>query len=115
MEDRLIELLESFGFDVFRQGSLAEEEPYPDSFFTYWDNDSNDANYYDNKAINTIYDYDINFYSTSPAKAFKKLKEAIELLKSEGFIISGDGYGVVSDEESHTGRGFNAIYMIERE
>ena len=30
MEDKLIELLETFGYPVIRQGSLGEDESYPD-------------------------------------------------------------------------------------
>ena len=30
MEDKLIEILESYGYPVRRQGSLAENEEYPD-------------------------------------------------------------------------------------
>lgn len=114
MEDRLIELLESFGYDVIRQGSLGEDEAYPDNFFTYWNNDAYDGNHYDGEAVSTVYDYDVNFYSNSPANTFDKLREAITLLKSEGFIITGDGYDVASDENSHTGRGVRVLYMKER-
>lgn len=36
MEDKLIELLESFGYPVFLQGSLGSGDDYPSSFFTFW-------------------------------------------------------------------------------
>ena len=112
MEDRLIELLESFGYLVIRQGSLTEDEPYPaDDFFTFWNNNSFDNSHYDNETASLIYDYDVNFYSVSPDRTYNKLREAITLLKSEGFIISGDGYDVASDEDTHTGRGVNALYL----
>ena len=111
MEDRLIELLEGFGYPVIRQGSLTEDDSYPDDFFTFWNNDSYDSNYYDNLASSTIYGYDVNFYSNSPDNTYNKLREAIKLLRSEGFIISGDGYDVASDEDTHTGRGVNVLYL----
>lgn len=111
MEDKLIELLESFGYPVIRQGSLAEGESYPDDFFTFWNNNSNDGSHYDNEAASIIYDYDVNFYSNSPDHTYTKLRGAIKLLRSEGFIISGDGYDVASDEDTHTGRGINALYL----
>lgn len=111
MEDKLTELLETFGYPVFRQGSLAKDEPYPDDFFTFWNNDSSDGGHYDNEAVSTVYNYDVNFYSNSPDNTYGKLREAIAILKSEGFIISGDGYDVASDEDTHTGRGVNALYL----
>lgn len=111
MEDKLIELLESFGYPVIRQGSMDEGESYPDSFFTFWTNHSSDASHYDNVNESTLYDYDVNFYSNSPELAYGKLREAITLLKSESFIISGDGYDVASDVQTHIGRGVNALFL----
>lgn len=114
MEDRLIELLESFGYPVIRQGSMSESESYADNFFTFWNNDSSDGSHYDNDAASLIYDYDVNSYSSDPSLTYSNLRDAISLLKSEGFIISGDGYDVVSDEDTHTGRGVNVLYLKER-
>lgn len=111
MEDKLIELLSSFGYPVIRQGSLGAEEKYPDNFFTFWNNDSSDGSHYDNEAVSTLYDYDVNFYSNSPADTYRKLREAIKLLKANGWIVSGDGYDIASDEDSHTGRGCNVLYL----
>lgn len=111
MEDRLIELLSTFGYPVIRQGTLTEDETYPDDFFTFWNNDSSDSSHYDNEVASMIYNYDVNFYSNSPNNTYNKLREAINLLKREGFIISGDGYDLVSDEDTHTGRGVNALYL----
>lgn len=113
MKDALIALLETFGYPVRLQGSLAEHEQYPDSFFTFWNNDSTDGSHYDNDAINYIWDFDVNFYSTNPTLVNTVLLDAKTLLKNNGWIISGKGYDVATDEPTHTGRGINAIY-IER-
>ena len=32
-------------------------------------------------------------------------------LKAAGWIVSGRGYDVASDEPTHTGRGFDALYL----
>ena len=111
MEDLLISLLESFGYPVMRQGSLSQGEQYPPKFFTFWENDSGDGNYYDNEPVCIIGYYDVNYYSTDPDDTYSTLRAAKKLLKDAGFIISGDGYDVVSDEETHTGRGMNATFM----
>lgn len=110
MEDLLIELLETYGYPVIRQGSLGTNH-YPANFFTFWENDSSDGNHYDNDNISTIYDYDVNFYSDNPEMTYSVLREAKKMLKSAGFIISGDGYDIASDEPTHTGRGMNAIFL----
>lgn len=113
MEDYLIQLLETFGSEVFRQGSLAGR-PYPESFFTFWNGTSEDGNHYDNKPLENIETFDVNYYSTDPDETYSKLEAARALLLQNGFMISGTGYDVPSDEVTHTGRGFEATYETLR-
>ena len=110
MEDKLIEVLESFGYPVFLQGSLGSGDDYPSSFFTFWENESFDGSHYDDEARSEIFDYDVNFYSNNPSIVYSKLKEAKNLLKENNFIISGSGHTVMSDETTHTGGGMNVLY-----
>lgn len=111
MEDLLIEVLSSFGYPVRLQGSLAEDEKYPNDFFTFWNNNSNSQSFYDNDESTIVYDYDVNFYSNNPENVYTKLREAKKLLKQNGFTVSGDGYSVGSDEPTHDGRGMNVLYL----
>ena len=111
MEDLLIETLESLGFPVILQGSLLPNEPYPDHFFTFWNNNSYGESYYDNDEKSTTYDYDVNFYSINSEWVYSKLRAAKAVLKEVGFIVSGDGYSVMSDESTHDGRGINVLYL----
>ena len=111
MEDKLIEILETFGYPVIRQGSLGPDEKYLDSFFTFWNNDSPDHAHYDNAEYGTAWDYDVNFYSTDPEKTYKTLADARIKLKQDKWIIPGKGYDVASDEVTHTGRGMRVFYL----
>lgn len=113
MKDLLIKTLETFGYPVILQGSLGKDETYPDSFFTFWNNDSYDGSHYDNVPIGYIWDFDVNFYSTDPALVNTKLLEAKTKLKQQGFIVPGKGHDVASDEIGWTGRGMNVI-CVER-
>lgn len=79
MKNLLIETLEPLGFPIKLQGSLGQDEQYPDSFFTFWNNDSYDEEFYDNKEHETVWDFDLNFYSNNPALVNTKLIEAKEL------------------------------------
>lgn len=115
MKNILINTLEKFGFPVMLQGSLAEDEPYPESFFTFWNNDTESNMFYDNKEHATVWDFDVNFYSADPEKVDKILNEAKNALKNEGFIISGKGHDVASDEPTHTGRGLRALFKETEE
>lgn len=111
MKEQLIELLSSFGYPVILQGSLTEDEKYPQSFFTFWNSETADQNHYDNDAVAYVWDFDVNFYSTDPVLVNTKLLEAKRLLKANGWIVGGKGYDVPSDEPTHTGRGMNALYL----
>lgn len=113
MKDALIALLETFKYPVRLQGSLAEDEAYPESFFTFWNNDSDDHHHYDNDTTGWVWDFDVNFYSTSPALVNSVLLEARTLLKANGWIVFGKGHDVDTDEPTHTGRSINVLY-IER-
>jgi len=110
MKEKLIELLESFGYPVFLQGSLGDCA-YPESFFTIWNNSSDDNNHYDNEPVSYTWSFDVNFYSVNPELVNNMLLEAKAVLKANGFIISGKGYDLMSDEPTHTGRGMNALII----
>lgn len=109
MKELLIKVLEQLKFPVFQQGSLNKNEAYPESFFTFWNNESEDNEFYDNKENSYIWDFDLNFYSSDPNLVNTKLLEAKKKLKENGFIIRGKGHDVASDEPTHTGRGINVL------
>lgn len=111
MEDLLIEVLEELSRPIIRQGSLPDDEEYPDSFFTFWNNTSYSEGFYDNKESKVVWDYDLNFYSHDPELTHTELQKAINGLKSRGFIATGKGYDVASDVNTHTGRGINIKYI----
>ena len=110
MKEQLIDLLITFGYPVRLQGSLTKDEPYPQSFFTYWNNETIDGSHYDNNAINYVWDFTIFFYSVDPVLVNTMLLQVKSLLKQNGWIISGKGYDVPSDEPSHTGRALDVLY-----
>lgn len=110
MEDLLISILEALGYPVYLQGSLLPDEPYPDNFFTYWNDSTDGDSYYSNKENAIVWAYSLNFYSNNPTLTNTKLLEAKELLKAQGWVVSGAGHSVMSDEPTHTGRGITVLY-----
>ena len=111
MEDNLIKVLASFRYSVYRQGSMSNDEIYPETFFTFWNNDSLDHSHYDNAEYGTEWDFDVNIYSSNPELTYSVLANARVALKAAGWIIPSKGYDVASDEATHIGRGLNAIYL----
>lgn len=111
MEDNLIALLESFKYPVIRQGSLAPEDAYPDTFFTFWNNSETGLSFYDDKTQRIDFDYSVNVYSTNPETVYSLLSQARSLLKENGWNCYERGYDVRSDEITHTGRGMRVFYL----
>ena len=110
MEDLLISVLEQLGYPVKRQGSLLPDEPYPNHFFTFWNDSADGSSYYSNTETAIIWQYSLNFYSSDPNMVTTKLLEAKNLLKAQGWVVNGAGYDVASDEPTHTGRGITILY-----
>ena len=98
-------------YPVYLQGSISRDEAYPESFFTFWNNSSNDSGFYDNCETECIWDFDLNFYSSDPTLVNTVLLTAKSALKAVGFIPDGNGYDVMSDEATHTGRGMNLLFI----
>lgn len=109
MKDLLIETVSALGYPVCQQGSLGPDEDYPESFFTFWNNSADGDSFYDNDEHSVVWDFDLNFYSSDPALVNSELLRAKRLLKKAGFIVTGKGYDVASDEETHTGRGIRVL------
>lgn len=107
----LIDTIASFNYPVYQQGSMSNSDEYPDSFFTFYNNSTNDDVFFDNQETMTIWDFDLNIYSLDPDVVNNTLALAKPLLKAAGFIVNGVGYDVMSDEDTHTGRGINILYI----
>ena len=111
MKQELIDLLNTFGYPVKLQGTLTEQEAYPQSFFTFWNDSADDGSHYDNEAINFVWEFTVYFYSTDSSLVNTMLLEAKKLLKHNGWIVGGKGYDVPSDEISHTGRAIDVLFI----
>lgn len=106
-------LTAEYNLPVILQGSLSAEEAYPDAFFTFWNNYTDDTAFYDNEETQTVWNFDLNYYSTDPTSVNTVLLQAKRLLKTVGFIPDGSGHDVLSDEPTHTGRGLT-LFFIEK-
>lgn len=111
MEDSLIELIEKIGYPIYKQGSFTESQEYPDTFFTFWNNQSNDHAYYSNESYGNVWDYDLNVYSVDPETIYSALEGARDILKENGWIVPSCGYDVYSDQPTHTGRGMGVTFL----
>ena len=113
MVDLLISLLETLGYPVIRQGSLADDEPYPSTFITFWVGDTEDGVHYDNKPSCYWWTFEINIYSNDPTLLETEATKIKELLQNNGYQQNGKGYDAASDEPTHTGWGMIFIKKEE--
>lgn len=111
MKQKLIEILSQFGYPVFLQGSLNEDEGYPDTFITFWTDEVLDNAHYDDNATAYAWDFSVIIYSNDPSVIDSKKEEIRKALKSAGFIPQGKGMDVPSDEPTHTGWQMNYYYI----
>lgn len=110
MIQKLLNAIDSLGFPAYLQGSLAETDKYPESFFTFWNFQSEETKTFDNKPVACDWGYWLYFYSTDPILVESVPLQAKELLKAEGFEVWGKGEDVNSDVITHTGRMITIYY-----
>ncbi len=113
MVDTLIGILEAYdkNIPVYRQGSLGKAEPYPTSFWTYWNTDSPEHAHYDNNNYGIAWAFRVYFYSSDPVLVYSAINSIRDTLKAAGWAVPGAGYDVPSDEETHTGRAIDIYYL----
>lgn len=112
MKEQLITLLETFGYEVFLQGSINSEEDYPESFFTFWNFQTPEAAFYDDDPNRAVWGFWIYFYSVDPLLVEQVPEHARQLLKKNGWIPQGKPTDISVDKPTHTGAFFSA-YIFE--
>ena len=65
MKQILLNVLETFGYPVFLQGTLGENEPFPAAFFTFQTMLSSDISF-DNVDKYAVYGFQVFFYANDP-------------------------------------------------
>lgn len=111
MKETLIEILSQFvGDEVYLQGTMAEDQAYPDKFITYFTSGSDFESFYDNDPNRIDWTLSVIFYSSDPNEVLEIPPQIIRALRSEGFIPINAGMDVISDVISHTGWAMDFIY-----
>lgn len=111
MKSLLIKTLEKVcPNNVYLQGTLNADEPYPTEFITFWTDDTNDNSFYDNETHSVVWDFSIVYYSSEPNLIDTKPRLILNELKKAGFIPQGIGSDIPSDVPSHTGWAMDVIY-----
>lgn len=107
----LLDILKSFEYPVYRQGSMSDKKVYPETFLTFWCNDTPDHAHYDNAEYLTDYDFNVYVYSSKPSKVYELIAAVRAKLKESGWSVPSKGFDAMSDEKTHIGRGLNCLYL----
>ena len=111
MKGILCSTIEGLGYEIFQQGSMLDDDDYPDKFFTFWNPETDSLGIYDTGTVSDEWVFELNFYSNNPSEVQTILDSAVTALHNLGsthdynFISYGRGHDVFSDEKTHTGRG----------
>jgi hypothetical protein len=112
VKQKLLEILDDFGYPVFLQGSLSEPGAYPDSFFTFWNFENPEGEHYDNSANLCVWGFWVYFYSVDPALVASVPEQARRALKNANFLSGEKPADIRVDVPTHTGAMF-PVYGIE--
>lgn len=105
----LVDILSSSGYEVYKQGTMLDTNTYPDSFYTYYNIDSEEL-YYDDESYAIVRHFTICFYTNDIKILQKEVDSMRKILKNNRFIVSADE-DISPSDKSHYGLGFIAIYQ----
>lgn len=107
MKQKLIDALIKCGFEeaetLFLQGTMNPNEPYPDTFVTFWTSSTSDGMHFENQTKSYEWSFSVILYSNDANIVNTKPEEIRAVLKKDGFIPLGKGQDVPSDEPTYTG------------
>lgn len=100
---KLFELFDEIGLPYHRQGSLANKE-YPPSFFTFWNIDTKNDSFYDDKEHRYIEYVQIGFYTNDANQIYSVMDDFIQRAEAKGFVVEGRARDANADDDNYFGR-----------
>lgn len=101
--EKLIALFEEIGLPYFRQGSLSDEDYQPE-FFTFWNIDTSNDSFYDNKETRFIEYIQVGFYTNNAEHIYSVMEDFISRAKQKGFVVVGRAKDAPADKDNYFGR-----------
>lgn len=111
MWSKLEEVFELVGLEYTRQGSYSDDATLPQSFFTFWNADTPEQGFYDNKAHCAVWYWYVYFYTKDASLLYSKLDDFIRIAKEKGFIAQGKAKDIASGEPDYFGRYVQIKYV----
>ena len=86
----LKEDLKELNKPVYYEGDAPQD--LPNEYFTISEDYTSDNLNADNEALEHLYEFTLKWYTNDAKNVYTGLQEAITILKSKGYLISGVGY-----------------------
>ena len=100
---KLFDLFDEIGLPYYRQGSLSDED-YKPSFFTFWNIDTPNEAFYDNKEHRFVEYVQVGFYTNNASEIYYVMEDFYERAKLKGFVLQGRPQDVNADKDNYFGR-----------
>lgn len=100
---KLFDLFDEIGLPYFRQGSLSDSD-YPQKFFTYWNIDTPNTSFYDNKEHRFVEYIQVGYYTNNANEVYTGMDEFCEKAKAKGFVLQGRPQDADADKDNYFGR-----------
>lgn len=111
MWSKLEEVFEELQLPYSRQGSYPDDATLPTSFFTFWNADTPEDGFFDNKANCAVWVWVVYFYTKDASLIYSKLEDFITMAKEKGFVVQGRGKDIASGEPDYFGRYVQIKYV----
>lgn len=101
--EKLFALFREIGLPYYRQGSLSDAD-YPSEFFTFWNIDTPNDSFYDNKETRFIEYVQVGFYTNKATHIYSVMDDFIARAKEKGFAVAGRAKDAPADKDNYFGR-----------
>lgn len=104
LEEVFLELEAEKGTPFSRQGSYEADEELPNSFYTFFNTNSEYNGYYGNKPSRCDWTWIVFYYTNDPATIYSGMEDFLNKAKEHGFVVKGRGKDIASGEPNYYGR-----------
>ena len=109
--EALEQVFNHYDYPYSRQGSYAEADRLPVSFFTFWNFDTPEESFYDNAPNRVVWRWQIYFYTKDPSLMYSVMDDLIAYAKTLGFVPDGRAWDIDSNEPEYVGRTVRLLYV----
>lgn len=101
--EQLFDLFNEIGLPYFRQGSMSDAD-YQPSFFTFFNIDTINDSFYDDRETRYIEYVQVGFYTNDANKIYTQMNDFIRRAKAKGFVVQGRARDANADKANYYGR-----------